>query len=441
MSCFAVLFALLSLPTQDPYSLPGPFSWGEQTVTAPGPTPAGTSAKVYYPAVAQGTGTPIDTSSGSFPLITFAPGFFASPSFYDSTLRHLASRGYIVIATTSEQFNPFPDRARYLSNLVGTIDYMVAENSRAGSFFENRINVNEIGASGHSLGGGISIVLASIDSRVKASATLAAASLRDAGPLGSAPPPYADVEVSKLDIPVSLINGSADGLIPVATNGQVIYNSGLAPKLLPNVVGGFHAGFTDFPFPINETPGISGADQLAFSRAELTSFFDLYLKNDQDAWRRQWGPERLLASGDPGSILAQLDPGFDITTSETSNEGLPGSLVKFLLTITNHSTRADQYDLFAEDNQWGLTFATQETPLLNPGDSFSLLATVSIPNLEGFASDKALVSARSRHDGGTRAWIEISTSTVPEVPSLLLTATGVGAVYFAGRRRKVTSLD
>jgi predicted dienelactone hydrolase len=417
----STLLALLvsSVLAADIYSTPGPYAWGERTVNVPTPgTPFGVNAKVYYPAVSQGSNTNV-SNAGPFPVIAFGHGFFIGASSYDSTLRHLASRGYIVVATSSQEFTFNPNREQYIADMSRSVDYMIAQNSTAGSPFEGRVNSSQLGISGHSLGGGIALVAASRDSRFKATATLAAASLRDAGPLGAAPPPYADVEVANLNIPVSLINGSADGVIPVATNGQVIYDAASGPRMLPSQTGGFHQGFTDFPFAIGETPGVTGAEQLEYTRAELTSFFDLYLKGDQSAWRRQWGPERLALASDNPSILTQLDPGFSIAAVDPTLFGNPGDTENYELVITNTSDRADRYDLFSEDNEWGVSFSSLTTPLLAPGESFSLRAYVAIPidaQLDAF--DTALISGRSVLDGGTRAFTYITTA-VPEVGSLL----------------------
>lgn len=417
----STLLALLvsSVLAADSYSTPGAYAWGETMVNVPTPgLPSGVDAKVYYPAVSQGSNTDV-SNAGPFPVIAFGHGFFFGASSYDSTLRHLATRGYIVVATSSQELTFNPNREQYISDMSRSVDYIITQNSTAGSPFEGRVNSAQLGISGHSLGGGIALVAAARDSRFKATATLAAASLRDAGPLGAAPPPYADVEVTKLNIPISLINGSADGVIPIATNGQVIYDAASGPRMLPSQTGGFHQGFTDFPFAIGETPGVTGAEQLEFTRAELTSFFDLYLKGDQSAWRRQWGPERLALASDNPSILTQLDPGFSISALDPTLFGKPGDIKNYELVITNTSDHADRYDLFSEDNLWGVSFSALTTPVLEPGESFALDAYVSIPTNAGMNSlDTALISGRSALDGGTRAFTYITTA-VPETGSLL----------------------
>lgn len=433
MSTFTLTLSLFAI-LQDPYAQPGAFEWGQQTVSVPRASGGAVDALLYYPALVEGLGAAVDPSGGPYPVITFGPGFFSPPAFYESTLRHLATHGYIVIATTSQQFNFFPDRERFIADVVGAVDFLVAENGRAGSSFAGLVDTSKIGASGHSLGGGVSIVAAARDPRIVASATLAAASLRDAGPLGQAPPPYADVEVASLDIPVSLINDSLDALIPVATNGQVIYNAAAGPKMLPNLLGGFHSGFIDPEINV-DTGTVTRAENLAFARAELTSFFDLYLKGDPSAWRRQWGPERLALAG----IESQLDPGIEILASEASKEGLPGADVVFELLVRNTSDRPDSFDLLVEDNEWSVRFSSDATPLLSPGQEFLVQAFVSIPSAPTSSVDEALVSARSARDGGTRAFDILRTTAVPEAGSLALVGFAAAAVSAFARRARRAS--
>lgn len=419
------LLLTLAVAAADPYSSPGTYNWGKRVVDVPSGG-ANVAANLYYPATAQGDNTPVNTAAGPYPVVAFAHGFVSPPAWYDSTLQHLATHGYVVIATSS-QLTFAPDRLQYVSDFKASIDYLVNQNSQPGSIFEGAINSAAIGTSGHSLGGGVSIVELAQDPRVKASATFAAASLRDSGPLGPAPPPYADVEVTKVDIPVSLINGSLDGLIPVATNGQVIYNAASGPKLLPNLVGGYHTGFIDPNLPFDQG-AVTQAEQLAFGRRELTTFFDLYLKGDQSVWRQVWGPERLAQAG---VVDTQLDPGFTITPDAASKTGGPGGALTFDLLVKNTTDFADSYRLFSEDNQWPLSFSIDQTPVLNPGQTFSLTATITLPAAaDGF--DKALVSARSDRDGGTRAFTYV-TAVVPEPATMALVASGVACMAVALR--------
>jgi predicted dienelactone hydrolase len=436
LNASTLLICSLSLVAQDPYSLPGSFAWGERSVTVPRPSGGSETAKLYYPADSQGVATPLSSAGGRFPVITFAHGFAATTAFYDSFCRHLATRGYLVIATDSQSISFNPNRLRYIEDVKATINYVIDQDTTSGSFLEGRVNTTAIGASGHSLGGGIASVVADEDDRVKALATFSSVTLRSSGPLGTSPPPYADEAVSNLNIPVSFINGTLDQLVPVSVGGQVLFDAASGPKLLPNVIGGYHVGFTDFPLPapfgdFGQPGSLSMADNQAFGRAELTSFFDLYLKGDQSAWRRQWGPERFALPG----VLNQVDPGFTIAVNSSTITGLPGEQVQVDITIKNTSDHVDSYTILSEDNRWYFLPTIPATPALAPGEQVTIPGIFSIPTSPLGLQDSALLSARSNLDGGTRAFTTV-TIVVPEASSLLLTGGGILLAAIGYRRTR-----
>jgi hypothetical protein len=109
-----------------------------------------------------------------------------------------------------------------------------------------------------------------------------------------------------------------------------------------------------------------------------------------------------------------------VTNLSGSELGPGGGRASFIIEIENTSDHADQYDFFAEDNTWGVTFSDLVTPILNPGEVFTLQAFVSIPlGIDPMATDTALISARSLKDGGTRAYDFINTAVVPEASTFL----------------------
>jgi dienelactone hydrolase len=432
MNPSALLLAVVSMLSQDPYSLPGAYFWGEREIVVSGVS-GDVGAKLYYPAASQGANADIAAGSGPFPAIAFAHGFFVIPENYDSTLRHLATHGYIVVATRSQQLTFDPNREQYVADFLDSISYLIDQNGAAGSFLEGQVDVAAIGASGHSLGGGVSILAAARDPRIRAVGNLSASALRDSGPIAPPPPPpYADDEVGDVRVPISLINGSLDAITPVSTNGQLLYDAANAPKLLPNIVGGYHVGFTDFPFPppfgdIGQPGALPQEDNLALGRAELTVFFDLYLKQDQSVWRRNWGPERLSYPG----VETQLDPGFELLAGPATF--LNSSEVRYELTVFNNSHAPDRYAFFAEDNLWDVQFDVLESPELAPGEFFTFHATVFLPSSPDALTDSVLFSARSERDGGTRAFV-LATTAIPEAGSFLTLAAGCAVAGLARLR-------
>lgn len=87
----------------------------------------------------------LDQVDGLLPIVSFGNGTDAAPYYYDYLLRHLASWGFVVVAT------------RQPNTGVGTeirdaANFMVKENSRAASLFFGRLDTARIGAMGHSQG-------------------------------------------------------------------------------------------------------------------------------------------------------------------------------------------------------------------------------------------------------------------------------------------------
>jgi hypothetical protein len=96
-----------------------------------------------------------------YPIISWANGTCAKTTGYDALLTHVASQGFIVIATNSRYTGSGKFQLR-------GVDYIVAENARAESPLFNRVEVANVGLFGHSQGGG-STGAASADPRIKSS--------------------------------------------------------------------------------------------------------------------------------------------------------------------------------------------------------------------------------------------------------------------------------
>jgi pimeloyl-ACP methyl ester carboxylesterase len=106
---------------------------------------------VFYPGVMP--------EGEKFPVITWGNGTCAMPEGYGALLRYVASHGYIVVAANS----------RWVGNGAAMrkgIDFMLAENMKQGSKYYQKIDVDNIGAMGHSQGG-MGTAAAASDARIK----------------------------------------------------------------------------------------------------------------------------------------------------------------------------------------------------------------------------------------------------------------------------------
>jgi hypothetical protein len=93
---------------------------------------------VFYP-------TELGASGSKHPLLTWGNGTGAAPGQYSVLLTHLASWGFVVVASTS------PNTGTGAEMLAGE-DYLVAANADSTSRFYESLDVAHIGALGHSQG-------------------------------------------------------------------------------------------------------------------------------------------------------------------------------------------------------------------------------------------------------------------------------------------------
>ncbi|HRP64081.1 MAG TPA: hypothetical protein PK400_12350, partial [Phycisphaerales bacterium] len=308
---------------------------------------------------------------------------------YQSTLEHLATWGYFVIATTT-QGGLFPNHSALAADMSHCLAYLEQQNVNESSFLNGQVDVANMGMSGHSMGGGAAVLATVSDARVKALATLAAANTN----------PSAINASANLIVPHRLITGSNDTITPPANHGVLMYANTPGVRQLPMIQGGYHCGFIDGSMFGCDSGPMSNAVQRAITRRLLTEFFHLYLKDDQSIWRSVWGPEAFIDT----QVSLQSDPRIVIVPQSLTLEGAPGATIETVLTITNTGSTSASYELFAEDQTWAITFQPAQTPALAPGAWTHVAAHVSVPS-QGPAKDAALLSVRSVPDGGTRAFI------------------------------------
>ena len=121
-------------PIESTFATTGSWAVSTQTVGA-GPRVAYT---VFYP-------TDLGANGVRHPLLTWGNGTGSSPDDYAETLSHLASWGFVVVASTSEQTG-------WGDELLAGVKYLVAQNRQPSSSFYGRLDTTKIGALGHSQG-------------------------------------------------------------------------------------------------------------------------------------------------------------------------------------------------------------------------------------------------------------------------------------------------
>lgn len=176
---------------------------GQATTTEAG----GASCTVYRPS----------TLSGTNAIILWGNGTGASPSSYAALLRHWASWGFVVVAANTQN-------AGTGTEMRACLDWL----SR--SSLANRVNVNKVGTSGHSQGGG-GAIMAGVDPRVTTTAPIEGYTLG----LG-----HNTSSHTRQSGPMLLLSGGADTLVSPRTNHSPLFNRTNVPVFWATLAGASH---------------------------------------------------------------------------------------------------------------------------------------------------------------------------------------------------------
>lgn len=239
------------------------------------------SARIHYPAAPGTSGRDAPRAAGRFPVIVFGHGYLGIVERYESTLRPLATWGFIVVAPRSAG-ELLPDHSGYAHDFGRVLDWIEAQDATPGSWLEGAVLRGAYGASGHSMGGGASLLAAAHDPRVRTVANLAAAETD----------PSAIAVMGSISAPVLLIAGSEDTLAPIARNQRPMFEAKTDGQAQLRVIaGGYHCGFMD-PDPILslacDRGSLDATTQLAFTRRLLTDWFRHQLLGDADLESTVW---------------------------------------------------------------------------------------------------------------------------------------------------------
>ncbi len=340
--------------------------------------------RVWYPASQAGMNTPRVPLAGGRAAIVWLHGFSQIGSSYGPLGEHFAAAGYIVVGHETARFSRTTQEAdgRALFTSIGQA------NATVGGLFEGAFAMNRIGVAGHSMGGGNTAEVLSQNPGYRAGVALA---------------PVAAAGAGTVDVPMLIIHGQGDLIVPWQTGGQPLYQALQASNRRVLYLLNSDAGH-------NNVTGIflfSAADREVWDRCSLVSlgFFDAELRRQTEgleevvglAGRAEprlvsidstvadpalWsigapmlgGSVRFTTWGQPGGalLLAALMPG-SLQTSFGLLELDPGSLS----VLASGTAGPDGLDSHS--------FPVPPVPaLVGLSLSFqSLAATTSIPKLSG----------------------------------------------------------
>lgn len=272
----------------------------------------------------------ISDQEATFPVLLFSHGYNVPPATYASFMGEIASHGYIIFAVNhpyQSVATVFPDGQKvsfdyqyesknfenvweqiveleeqfwaaendstkrdiireiselypnaemmrqWAEDLSFVIDELESMNSQTNNRFYSKLNLNKIGAFGHSAGGGTAGQLMLTDSRVKAGINWDGAQ-------------WADMIDSTLVQPFLRIEAVRDSAI-FAPN-DLIYHNGSKTAMYNVKVDGFgHSNFSDIPLlipvrSINEAGSMDPYRAIDLINEYSISFFDKYLRDNQE---------------------------------------------------------------------------------------------------------------------------------------------------------------
>jgi chlorophyllase-like protein len=193
--------------------------------------------------------------SGPHPVIVWGNGTGGTPDVYDGLLRHLASHGFIVAAANTKNANSGQE-------MLAGAQWLISENDRQGSVYFHQVDVEHIGATGHSQGGAGAINAAAdpiIDTTV---------------PLQPGP----DADPSKLHGPALFLAGQNDLIVPPSAVLRLYGPVGQVPARYAELRGAGHF-----------EPVSGGGDGGGF-RGVITAWFRYLLMGDRQAAAEFTGP-------------------------------------------------------------------------------------------------------------------------------------------------------
>ena len=231
-----------------------------------------------------------------FPVLLFAPGYGAMPTEYIAILEDIASHGYVVVAINSTGFVPITVFANgstayapvwnislydlqkafqvWVQDMLFALNQVIRENQDPQSAFFNRLDLNRVGAFGHSLGGAVSAGVCHSDSRIGAGLNLDGPALGDRS-TWKFPQPFMLVQSGRRAYRDS---GGEDFLKELETGFRAV------------IKGSSHHGFTDetmLPFPgerrISLVGSIPGPRMVRMTSLLVCTFFDIYVRKKPSA--------------------------------------------------------------------------------------------------------------------------------------------------------------
>ena len=256
----------------------GPYTYKEidDSVTVPA---SGNKVPIHcaYP-----TGGP---SAGPYPVVVVAHGFQLPASQYYGYVQRLASFGYVALTADFPAGFIGVSNLKNAKDLSGALDWAASKAELAG-----KADTANAGATGHSMGGKVSLLAATLDPRIKAAIELDPVD----SSVGCNAVDCPDVSslMPTLKIPTGFVGeltDAAGGLqpcAPAADNFTTFYAGTNSPSLEVTVTGANHMSFLDDVSSCLLVCGFcnmakaSNASVNSLAKAYVVAFYERHLRGD-----------------------------------------------------------------------------------------------------------------------------------------------------------------
>ena len=221
-------------------------------------------------------------SAGPYPVVIVAHGFQLPVTQYYNYVRRLASFGYVALTADYKASPIGMDNVKNAKDLLGAIDWAAQAAPLAGL-----ADTDNVGATGHSLGGKLSLLAATMDTRIKATITLDPVD----GSMGCQPQNCPDTSMlMPLPIPTGFIGETTDAsggfqsCAPAADNFETFYAGTTSPSLSVTAIGANHMSFLDDVASCGLTCSFCNAATApnaqvnAMSQAFVVAFYERHLR-------------------------------------------------------------------------------------------------------------------------------------------------------------------
>ena len=157
------------------------------------------------------------------PIILWGNGTGTSPTTYNGLLNHWASHGFVVAAAETSNAGTGQD-------MLNCLNYLQTEAGKSSGTYVGKLNLGKVGTSGHSQGGGGSI-MAGRDSRISATAPIQPYVIG----LG-----HVSSSQSQQNGPMFLMSGTLDTIAGPILNQSPVYSRVNKPVIWGKVRGATH---------------------------------------------------------------------------------------------------------------------------------------------------------------------------------------------------------